>query len=104
MIPADRIVHHQCREGLKNVIRIVWVRHISGKNSVLEFKSYEMGRRAFEGTSQHVVWFDEECPMDIYTEGLTRTLTTDGIVILTFTPLAGLSSTVLQFLPNGVPT
>jgi phage terminase large subunit-like protein len=104
MIPADRIVHYQGREGLKNVIRIVWVKHKSGGNSVLEFKSYEMGRRAFEGTAQRVIWFDEEVPIDIYTEGLTRTMTTDGLVILTFTPLQGLSQTVLQFLPNGVPT
>ena len=102
-IPADRITHYQNRVGIKNVVQIAWIRHKDGSNSVLEFKSYEMGRRAFEGTSQHLVWDDEECPADIYTEGLTRTLTTDGIVILTFTPLQGLSETVLKFLPNGVP-
>ena len=103
MIPSDKIAWFQNREGLKNVIRIVWVRHISGKNSVLEFKSYEMQRRGFEGTAQHVIWLDEECPIDCYQECLTRTLTTSGIVILTFTPLQGLSETVLQFLPNGAP-
>jgi hypothetical protein len=35
-----------------------------------------------------VVWFDEEPPMDIYMEGLTRTNATGGMVYLTFTPLA----------------
>ena len=101
MIPAERIVHHQAREGLKNVIRIVWVRHQTGRNSVLEFKSYEMGRRAFEGTAQHLVWADEEPDEHIYTECLTRTLTTEGLVMVTFTPLSGLSSVVLSFMPDG---
>jgi phage terminase large subunit-like protein len=49
-----------------------------------------------------VVWFDEEVPMDIYMEGLTRLLTTCGIMMLTFTPLNGLTEVVLRFLPAGL--
>ncbi len=45
-----------------------------------------------------IVWFDEEPPLDIYSEGLTRTNTTGGITIVTFTPLKGMSEVVLQFL------
>jgi len=44
------------------------------------------------------VWFDEESPLDIYSEGLTRTNATGGITIVTFTPLLGMSDVVLLFL------
>ena len=47
------------------------------------------GRSAFEGTERDVVWGDEEMPLDIYSECLTRTATTDGRISLTFTPLEG---------------
>ena len=43
------------------------------------------------------VWFDEEPPMELYTEGLTRTNTTQGPVMMTFTPLLGQSAVVLRF-------
>jgi hypothetical protein len=44
------------------------------------------------------VWFDEEPPEDIYTEGLTRTNATGGIAFMTFTPLLGMSKVVRRFL------
>jgi len=41
--------------------------------------------------------------MEIYTEFVMRTLTTNGLVWLTFTPLMGLTPLVLEFLPGGYP-
>jgi phage terminase large subunit-like protein len=54
------------------------------------------------GTAMDVIHLDEE-PSDpkIYSECLLRTMTTDGIIICTFTPLLGLSEVVLSFLPGG---
>ena len=46
------------------------------------------------------IWLDEEPPLDVYGECLIRTATTNGIIMLTFTPLEGLSDTVLQFQPH----
>jgi phage terminase large subunit-like protein len=66
--------------------------------SVLSFKSYEKGRTKWQGETLEGVWYDEEPPLDIYSEGLTRTNTTGGIVIVTFTPLQGMSDVVMQFL------
>jgi phage terminase large subunit-like protein len=40
-----------------------------------------------------------EAPNDIYIECLTRTMTTNGIIWLTFTPLQGLTEVVLRFQP-----
>jgi phage terminase large subunit-like protein len=65
--------------------------------STLTFKSYDQGRTKWQGETLHFVWFDEEPPPDLYTEGLTRTNATDGIVWLTFTPLKGMSEVVMQF-------
>lgn len=50
--------------------------------------------------------FDEEPPIAIYTEGLTRTMSTvpgeeSGLVMCTFTPLKGLSGVVLSYMPGG---
>jgi len=38
-------------------------------------KSYDQGRESFQGTEQHVIWLDEEPPLPIYVEALTRTMT-----------------------------
>jgi phage terminase large subunit-like protein len=80
---------------------IVYVKHKSGGVSTIGFKSYDQGRPAFEGTARDYVWGDEEMPLAIYMECLLRTMTTDGIMMLTFTPMLGLSEIVLQFLPSG---
>lgn len=76
----------------------VSVQHVSGKMSSVGFKSYDQGRERWQGETLDGVWFDEEPPEDIYTEGLTRTNATQGIIILTFTPLLGMSNVVRDFL------
>jgi phage terminase large subunit-like protein len=67
----------------------VLVRHVTGGWSILRFKSYDMGREAFEATELDWVWEDEEAPIEIHKENLMRTMTTHGAVINTFTPLKG---------------
>jgi len=89
--------------GVADAVERVAVAHASGGTSWLKFKSYDQRRKAFQGTEQDVIWLDEEPPMDVYGECLMRTMTTDGLVMLTFTPLLGLSEVVLSFLPGGRP-
>lgn len=101
MIPGDLIVHKTAKPGIADAVDTAWIKHVSGGNSVITFKSYDQRREAFQGTSQDFVWLDEECPLDIYSECLIRTMTTHGLVLLTFTPLSGLTETVLTFLPGG---
>jgi phage terminase large subunit-like protein len=101
MIPGDCITHKTAKAGIADAIDTVWVKHISGASSVLVFKSYDQRREAFQGTAQDLIWLDEECPKSIYTECLTRTMTTNGLVMLTFTPLSGLTEVVKDFLPGG---
>ena len=84
-----------------NCLDSLTVRHASGGTSTLLFKAYEQGRAKWQGDTLHGVWFDEEPPLDIYSEGLTRTNATDGIVMLTFTPLKGMSEVVRMYLAEG---
>lgn len=95
MIPFDCIVERRAKSGIPDACDTVLVKHISGGFSQIQFQSFDQGREAFQATARDVVWFDEEPPLSVYTEGLTRTMTTQGIVITTFTPLKGMSETVM---------
>ena len=98
MIPVETIVNTIAGRGIAGSVETVWVKHVSGKSSKLGFKTYEQGRRSFEGEAKDFVWCDEEPPMDVYTELLYRLLTTKGIISTTFTPLLGMSEVVTSFL------
>lgn len=88
------------KQGVQDLLDTIKIKHISGQWSKLGFKSYQQGRGSFEGTAQHVIWDDEEPPIDIYNEQVIRTATTRGIIMVTFTPLEGMSDVVRQFLPD----
>lgn len=97
-IPKDRIVKVSTRQaGIKGVADEIVVKHRTGRHSTIALQTYEMGREKWQGAQVDVVWFDEEPPGDIYSEGLTRTQSTGGIVLTTFTPLKGYSEMVLRF-------
>lgn len=101
-IPAKLIGNVSPARGVANGIDSVMVQHVSGKWSTLQFKSYEKGREKWQGTALHVIWLDEECPLEIYTEALTRTNETGGIVYITFTPLLGVTELVHMFQETSV--
>lgn len=100
MVPGHLLSDPTWRAGLTNSIDTVRVLHTSGRHSTIGAKSYTQGRTSFEGTSQDVIWLDEEPPLDVHTECLTRTATTNGIIIATYTPLMGMSEVAMRFLPD----
>ncbi len=102
-IPRDCIVRTVNKVGIPNALETVVVKHISGGSSVLTFKSYEMSQDKFMGTAIHVIWLDEECPRDIFTQCITRTATTGGITYMTFTPEHGLTPLVHDFMNDIKP-
>jgi phage terminase large subunit-like protein len=110
LIPGDDIVGWSRRQGAADCLDGVVVQHWRNVAhggapprwekdglSTLGFKSYDQGRRKWQGETLDFVGFDEEPDEDIYTEGKTRTNATGGIVWLTFTPLLGMSSVVHGF-------
>lgn len=98
MLPAHLVKHYTPRNGVPKGIETVWVSHASGGVSSLQFKSFDQGRRAFQGTKKQGVWLDEEMPAEVYTECLLRTMNTEGLMIVTFTPLQGLTEFVDEWL------
>jgi phage terminase large subunit-like protein len=97
IIPADCITNVEWSRGIANAIDTATIKHASGGSSTLKFKSYEMGRQKWQGDTVDIVWFDEEPPADIYSEGFARRTATKGMVYLTFTPLKGMSTVVKRF-------
>jgi len=107
-IPRHLIVGEPRRKtGVTDAYEMIWVRHVpTGLMSVADLKSYDQRREGFQGTSQDVIWLDEEPPEDVYSECLLRTTATGpfqgGIMLLTFTPLQGRTPLVRQFLSEAV--
>ena len=73
------------------VIDQILVKNVFGGISVIGFKSCEMGRERFQGSSLDFVWFDEEPPQDIYEECRMRVADRKGDIFGTMTPLKGLT-------------
>lgn len=101
LLPGETIARTVRATGVADTLDSVYVRHRSGGISALTFKSYDQRRESFQGTEKDLIWLDEEPSIDIYTECLMRTMTNNGMVLLTFTPLLGMSEVVLSFLPGG---
>jgi len=110
-IPKDAIVAiTKASHGVADAVDSIKVRHVDGGVSIVSFKAYEKGREKWQGPSLDFVWFDEEPPEDIYSEGLTRTNVgsngaegVSGITFITFTPLLGMSNVVKKFLTEKPP-
>ena len=102
LIPHAALGSHSPSRGVAGLIDTISIRHEAGGWSTLQFKSYERGREKWQGAALEVIWLDEEPDKDIYSEALTRTNETGGIVYLTFTPLLGMSEVVRRFVmePN----
>jgi phage terminase large subunit-like protein len=108
MIPGDLLVRRTVKHGLADAFESVFVRHASGGISTLQFKSYDQGREAFQGTRQHRIHLDEEPKLEIYTECLLRLMSTvpgerNGTLVLTETPLLGVSDLMISFMPDLAP-
>lgn len=121
MIPAHLVSGITRKSGgVVNCLDTIYVEHVERVHgapaiSSLQFKSYDQGRRVFQGTEMDGIWLDEEPPdgqeraeaeaqgsSDIYTECLLRTMTSNGILIATFTPLRGMTPFLVQYLESAV--
>lgn len=103
-IPKACLVTWSMRSGVADAVASITVKHFTNGacdgNSTIQFASYDQGRTKWQADTLDGVWFDEEPPLDVYSEGITRTNTTMGPVILTMTPLFGMSEVVRRFMTN----
>lgn len=109
LIPAEDIVKYSAKQGISEAVDTLTVKHydtdgVYDGDSRLVFKSYDQKREAFQGSEQEVIWLDEEADESIRGECMLRLMTTNGLLIETFTPLRGITPIVMQYLPNGEAT
>lgn len=82
--------------------KIYYIQHSSGGVSKLRFKSYEQKEGAWQAETLDGVHLDEEPPSEIYSEAITRTVSTSpthhGMVTASLTPLSGVTHFMLQYM------
>ena len=90
--------------GEGDAIDTIRVRHVSGGVSTLRFRTYQAGRQALQGATLHYLWLDEE-PDDyaVYSECLSRISGTKGLLVITFTPLLGMSGISIRYRQESSP-
>jgi phage terminase large subunit-like protein len=93
MVPRDAIIGQPTlARGEGNAFDSVQIRHRSGGISTLGFRTYQAGEMALQGATLDIVWCDEEPERTmVYSELLARTTATGGFVMITFTPLKGMT-------------
>ena len=95
-IPRDALVVETMRADGANAMGIE-VRHASGGKSYLVFANYTQEVRQMQGFKLNLAVFDEQPPDDFFSEIVTRTATTQGKILCSFTPLKGLNGLVSKF-------
>lgn len=88
--------------GFPDAVESFQVRHVSGGLSRCVVKTYAQTREDWQGADIDLIWFDEEPPEALYTEGRAR-LRGRGMTLMTFTPLLGMSSVVCRFREEDDP-
>jgi phage terminase large subunit-like protein len=93
MVPRDAIIGQPTlARGEGNAFDSVQIRHRSGGISTLGFRTYQAGEMALQGATLDIVWCDEEPERpEVYSELLARTTATGGFLMITFTPLKGMT-------------
>ncbi len=76
------------------------VRSATGGLSQIEFKTYAMEQERFQSATLDVALMDEEPKAGIYTEAVTRTATTGGLVLTGFTALKGVTPLIAHLMPE----
>src|SRR5262249_49212276 len=95
------IVRARATPDLVDTIRVKCER--TGGPRTIQLKSYSQGRERFQGATLDLAYCDEEPPADVFHEILTRLNVTGGPLMLTFTPLLGMSEVVRRFMLETSP-
>lgn len=100
LIPPARIKRLTRKTGVADAIDQAVIKHAKGYENVVTFKSYEEKRKGFESEAVDFIWLDEECDKGIYDECMMRLLTTKGRLLMTNTPLEGMTETIMSILED----
>lgn len=94
LIPKEDIISWNKRRNTPGAVDKVYIKHynehgeVDGKSEI-QFKSYDQGRKKFQGTTKDRIHLDEEPPQDVFDECYMRTVSSGGEIALSMTPLQG---------------
>jgi phage terminase large subunit-like protein len=103
-IPKHLIKEQVRKPGVMNAFESIAVTHVSGDNAVIKFAAFEQKTGSFMGIRIDFGWMDEEPPWEVFAQFIRATISTNGKLIITFTPENGLTKVVLMLneeLKNG---
>ena len=102
-LPKTSILETTRAMGVRDLVDTVTVKHVSGGASRIKFKTYDQGRLRWQAETLDWVYFDEEPPEDIYSEGPDPHERNRRHRVAAFTPLLGMSEVVRRFLTEEAP-
>lgn len=92
LVPLDHIGKVGMARGISGFVDTVAINRAVGGVASMRFKTYDMGREAFQAVPVDRVWLDEDTKdPDIYGECMARLTTTRGRIYASMTPMRGLS-------------
>lgn len=94
MIKAEKRI---MKSGVSGLVDQVKIRHASGHDATLFFRSYEQGRENLQSATISIVYCDEEPPEEVIGELKARLTATGGLMYMAFTPLNGMTELVQEF-------
>lgn len=89
--------------GVPEAVDTIYVKHKSGCNVRLQFRSYEQGRENLQSATIDFVYCDEEPPEEVMGELRARIAATGGFIYMAFTPLKGMTPLVQEFWTHENP-
>lgn len=99
-VPLVDIGRRSSKPGVPNAFDTVLIKHQSGKWSKVMFRAYEQGKEKHMGIKINGGWLDEEPDQEIWSQYLRATISTGGILYLTFTPEEGRTAVVNGFMDD----
>lgn len=106
LIPAKSLLDVVIRPNTGGTVDTVYVKHENNKTSRIKMKTYQSGAESFYGDAVDYGWLDEEPSGKdaqlIWNQMYMRLLTTNGSLLITFTPLLGWTPLVRSFSESAV--
>ena len=107
LIPAKNIVDIELRQaGVKSVVDTLIVKHASGDNVTVKWLTFEQGWRKWQSGDPKIILWDEEPDESvvdqtaILSEALTRLVRNNGIFMVGYTPLLGMTQLTEHFMES----
>lgn len=96
-LPYDTINFEESKKLTKDTYDYLMIRNNRGGHTKIIFKSSSQGADLFQGTRADLFFFDEEPPISVFAEAVMRTTTTNGLIIVAYTPLKGITEVVKMY-------